>query len=160
MLNDIFTKQNPKNVGEGILPFRTWTGPACRFLDVAAVAPSGLSVLLYWMEKHQHGYVSMLYIIGPGGVRAPKVVADGHEAGHCFDICFFSFFVQAACVRHPWWRTEAKLAIVFTYFFLLFLKHVTTLNRESRQQLDGFFPFFLLRGNSHDWKFVSLHILA
>ena len=24
--------------------------------------------------------------------------------------------VQAACVRHPWWQTEAKLAIVFTYF--------------------------------------------
>ena len=25
--------------------------------------------------------------------------------------------VQAACVRHPWWQTEAKLAIVFTYCF-------------------------------------------
>ena len=27
--------------------------------------------------------------------------------------------VQAACVLPTWWRTEAKLAIVFTYFFLL-----------------------------------------
>ena len=25
--------------------------------------------------------------------------------------------VQATCVRHPWWRMEAKRAIVFTYFF-------------------------------------------
>ena len=25
--------------------------------------------------------------------------------------------VQAACVPHPWWRKEAKLDIVFTYFF-------------------------------------------
>ena len=23
-------------------------------------------------------------------------------------------------MRHPWWRTEAKLAIVFTYFFFFF----------------------------------------
>ena len=28
--------------------------------------------------------------------------------------------VQVACVHHPWWRTEAMLAIVFTYFFFFF----------------------------------------
>ena len=28
--------------------------------------------------------------------------------------------VQAACVLHPWWQMEAKLAIVFTDFFLSF----------------------------------------
>ena len=28
-----------------------------------------------------------------------------------------SLLVQSACVRHPWWRTEAKLAIVFTYYY-------------------------------------------
>ena len=27
-------------------------------------------------------------------------------------------FVQVACMSHQWWLTEAKLAIVFTYFFL------------------------------------------
>ena len=32
---------------------------------------------------------------------------------------FFLLLVQAACVRHPWWQTEAKGAIVFTYFILL-----------------------------------------
>ena len=30
---------------------------------------------------------------------------------------WFKILVQAACMRHLWWRTEAKLAIVFTYFF-------------------------------------------
>ena len=29
----------------------------------------------------------------------------------------YVFLVQADCVRHPWWRTETKLAIDFTYFF-------------------------------------------
>ena len=29
---------------------------------------------------------------------------------------YFHILVQAACVRHPWWRMEAKLALVFTYF--------------------------------------------
>ena len=28
------------------------------------------------------------------------------------------FLVHAACVRHPSWRTEAKLAIVFTYILV------------------------------------------
>ena len=30
--------------------------------------------------------------------------------------------VQTDCVRHTWWWTEAKLAIVFTYFFSSSLK--------------------------------------
>ena len=37
------------------------------------------------------------------------------------DLLFCSLIlVQAACLRHPWWRMEAKLAIVFTYFFFFF----------------------------------------
>ena len=36
-------------------------------------------------------------------------------------IIYNSFIlVQTACVCHPWWRTEAKLAIVSTYFFSSF----------------------------------------
>ena len=62
-----------------------------------------------------------------------------------------TFWVQTACVRHPWWRTESKLGIVFTYFFLFF-----------------FFLFFSsppstfhpLRVISRAWKFVSPNILA
>ena len=27
---------------------------------------------------------------------------------------------RRACVRHPWWRTKAKRAIVFTYFLFFF----------------------------------------
>ena len=42
------------------------------------------------------------------GMRAPPVVADGSEADHCFHLFFSFFLVQAACLRHPWWRTEAK----------------------------------------------------
>ena len=44
--------------------------------------------------------------------------------------------VQAACVCHPRWRTEANLAIVFTYFFLFFLSTPSA--------------FHPLRGNSCD----------
>ena len=67
---------------------------------------------------------------GPVGLRAPPVVADGSKAGHCFHLLLVQaclrmppvvadeaklaiVLVQAACVRH-----KAKLATVFTYFFL------------------------------------------
>ena len=55
--------------------------------------------------------------------------------------------VQATCVRHPWWRTEANRAIVFTYFFFVFFFLSTP-------------AFHPLRVNSHGWKFVSPNILA
>ena len=45
------------------------------------------------------------------------MVADRSIAGHCFHRLFFFFLVQAACVLHLWWRTKAKLAIVFNNFF-------------------------------------------
>ena len=36
-------------------------------------------------------------------------------------IVFTEFFYHAVCVRHPWWQTEANLAIVFFSLRLLFL---------------------------------------
>ena len=69
-------------------------------------------------------------VFGTGGLRVPPMVADGSKAGHCFHLLLVQaclrmppvvadeaklaiVLVQAACLRH-----EAKLAIVFTYFFL------------------------------------------
>ena len=40
-------------------------------------------------------------------------------------------------MRHTWWWTEAKLAIVFTYFFLDELGH-----SEQYIKKDGKFRFF------------------
>ena len=52
-------------------------------------------------------------------LRAPPVVADEAKLAIVFtDFCLL--LVQAACVLHVWWRTEAKLSIVFTYFFFFF----------------------------------------
>ena len=56
-------------------------------------------------------------------VSQPNVL--GRLSIHFFYLLPFSrplkvFLVQAACVRHPWWRTKVKLAIVFTYFFISF----------------------------------------
>ena len=55
-------------------------------------------------------YLAQRVVIGPGGLPVPPVVADGSEAGHCFD--------PGGLGAPPMVADEAKLAIVFTYFFL------------------------------------------
>ena len=35
-------------------------------------------------------------LVGPGGLRAPPVVVDGSEAGHCFHLLFSSFSMPSA----------------------------------------------------------------
>ena len=49
-------------------------------------------------------FLSSLFLFGPGGF-----------------LFSLTFLVQVACMRHQWWRTEAKLAIIFTRFFSFFL---------------------------------------
>ena len=57
---------------------------------------------------------------GPGVLACATRGGGQSEAGHCFHL-LFSFLVQA-CLRAPHVvADEAKLAIVFTYFFLLLL---------------------------------------
>ena len=64
-----------------------------------------------------------IFVLVQECLRAPHVVAD--EAKLAIVFTYFFLLVQAACLRHPWWWKEAKLAIVFTYFFLLLLFLVT-----------------------------------
>ena len=58
----------------------------------------------------------------------PDINCKVEEINFIFNITKFTLktsvllkkiLVQAACMRHPWWRTQAKLAIAFTYLFLV-----------------------------------------
>ena len=40
--------------------------------------------------------VSATYPFGPGGLRAPPVVADRSEAGHCFHLLFWPSWLACA----------------------------------------------------------------
>ena len=43
--------------------------------------------------------------------------------------------VQVAWVRHPWWRMEANLAIVFTYF-IYSQHHLANVSGGENNQID------------------------
>ena len=64
--------------------------------------------------------ISVCSFIGPGGLRAPPVVADEANAKFAIVFTYFFLFVQACLRAPPVVADGAKLAIVFTYFFLLF----------------------------------------
>ena len=59
-----------------------------------------------------------------------------------FYIIIYNYFIlfQTACVCHPWWRTEAKLAIVFTNFFLGSRRLACTTRGGGRKRTWPFFP--------------------
>ena len=46
------------------------------------------------------GVHTFLLIVGPGGLRAPLVVADGSEAGH-FSLLLIIFFTASVRLRPP-----------------------------------------------------------
>ena len=56
--------------------------------------------------------------------------------------------VQAACVRHPWWRTEAKLAIVFIYF----LVHILDFPEGISKKKCNFFSFLIFTSSVQSWS--------
>ena len=81
------------------------------------------------------------------------------------------FLVQAAYVCHSWWRTEAKLAIVSTYFWSrrACVRHKRSWPLFSHTFFFFFLSFFLsstpstfhpIRGISRAWKFVSPNIFG
>ena len=81
-------------------------------------------------------------------LRAPHVVADEAKLVIVFTYFFLLLFGPGGLRAPLVVADEAKLAIVFTYFFL-FLSFSPTPS-----------AFHPLRGNSRAWKFVSPNILA
>ena len=68
----------------------------------------------------------LIFSFGPGGLRAPPVVADGSEASHCFHLLSATFFFwsrRLACANCGG-RCNRSLPFVthtFFFFFSLFL---------------------------------------
>ena len=51
-----------------------------------------------------------IYLIGPGGLCAPPVEANGRVAGHCFFFFFFIFLYFSMCISfHPLWGYPGSL---------------------------------------------------
>ena len=54
-------------------------------------------------------------------------------------------------MRHPWWRTEAKLAIVFTHFFFVFFFYAFCFSPTS-----GKLPCLKIRIISRFWRHIFM----
>ena len=67
------------------------------------------------MDKQEQNLEYKVKLLAQAALRAPSEVALQCVASHCY--------YQAACVRHPWWWVEAKLAIVAVCFIVLCQGH-------------------------------------
>ena len=101
----------------------------------------------WWRTKRSWPLFSpTFFFFGPGGLRAPPVVADEAKLAIVFTYFFLCFLVQT-CLRAPHVvADEAKLAIVFIYFFFGPGVLACTTRGEERSEAGHCFHllFFLL----------------
>ena len=91
------------------------------------------------MEKLTY-FLSSLFLFGPGGF-----------------LFSLTFLVQVACMRHQWWRTEAKLAIIFTRFFSSFFLHLLLFTHFRDTQETNFFSSPPERFRDYIFKTQTCH---
>ena len=63
---------------------------------------------LWWWTEEKLAIFSFTFLV--------QVASEEAKLAIVFSDFFYFLLVQAACVRHPWWRSEVKLAIIFTYY--------------------------------------------
>ena len=67
-----------------------------------------------WLLKLRYIDIFLLFTVSVE-LRKPEPTLVPGEIYFLF--IFFSLKGMSHCVRYPWWRTKAKEAIIFTYFF-------------------------------------------